>query len=111
MKMYLAFLAMVGIFAFSILYLADRERKAGAERLSNYKIEPHAAIEADPDLRQQSKRSPYMRNERYRSVFERRSGFPLVEGESRAYRCLEMISAKARQAECWSLNVPRASPG
>jgi hypothetical protein len=56
---------MVGIFAFSILYLADRERKAGVERLSSYKIVPHAAIEADPDLRQQSKRSAYMRNERY----------------------------------------------
>jgi len=65
MKMYLVFLAMVGVFAFSILYLADRERKAGVERLSNYKTVPNAALEADPDLRQQSERSPSMRNERY----------------------------------------------
>jgi hypothetical protein len=65
MKMYLVFLAMVGVFAFSIPYLADRERKAGVERLSNYKTVPNAALEADPDLRQQSERSPSMRNERY----------------------------------------------
>jgi hypothetical protein len=40
MKTYLSFLALVGVFAFSILYLADRERKAGVERLSNYKSAP-----------------------------------------------------------------------
>jgi hypothetical protein len=66
MKMYLAFLAMVGIFVFSILYLADRERRASVERLSNYKIMAPATLEADPDLRQQRERSPYMRSERGR---------------------------------------------
>jgi hypothetical protein len=40
MKTYLSFVALVGVFAFSILYLADRERKAGVERLSNYKSAP-----------------------------------------------------------------------
>jgi hypothetical protein len=66
MKMYFGLLVLVGVFAFSILYLADRERKAGVERLSNYKSVPHTTIEADhPDLRQQTERSPYMRNERY----------------------------------------------
>jgi hypothetical protein len=65
MKTYLSFLALVGVFAFSILYLADRERKAGVERLSNYKSVPYTTIEADQDLRRQTQQSPYMRNERY----------------------------------------------
>jgi hypothetical protein len=64
-KMQLVFLTIVGIFALSILFLADRERKAGVERLSNHKTVPHVALEADPDLRQRSERSPYMRNGRY----------------------------------------------
>jgi hypothetical protein len=50
MKTYLGFLALVGVLAFSILYLADRERKASVERLSDYKPVP-----------QQSERNPYMR--------------------------------------------------
>jgi hypothetical protein len=40
MKTYLGFLALVGVLAFSILYLADRERKASVERLSDYKPVP-----------------------------------------------------------------------
>jgi hypothetical protein len=65
MKTYLAFLVMVGIFALSILFLADRERKAGIERLSNYNTLRHSAIEAGPDLCQQPGCNTYMRNERY----------------------------------------------
>jgi hypothetical protein len=63
MKMYWGSLALVAIFVFSILFLADRERKAGVERLSSYKTVPHSAIEAGPDFRQ-PELSPYMRNER-----------------------------------------------
>jgi hypothetical protein len=65
MKMYWLLLAVAGTLAFSILFLADRERKASVDRLSKYKPAPHVALEADPDLRQQTERSPYMRNERY----------------------------------------------
>jgi hypothetical protein len=64
MKTYWGFLALVGALAFSILFQADRERKAGMERLSNYKTAPHV-LEADPGLWLQTERSPYMRNERY----------------------------------------------
>jgi hypothetical protein len=64
MKTYWGFLALVGALPFSILFQADRERKAGMERLSNYKTAPHV-LEADPDLWLQTERSPYMRNERY----------------------------------------------
>jgi hypothetical protein len=49
MRMYFGLLAVVGVFAFLLLFLADRERKAGVERLSNYKTVPHTALEADPD--------------------------------------------------------------
>jgi len=58
-------MAVIGIFAVSILYLADRHRKAGIERFSNYQIEPHAALAAHPTLRRHSERSPYMLNKLY----------------------------------------------
>jgi hypothetical protein len=65
MKMYWAFFALAGTLGFLILFLADREREAGVERLSNSKTVPHSAIEADPELGQQTERSPYMPNERH----------------------------------------------
>ena len=60
---YFAYLALVGGFSFLILFIADRERKAGVERLSEYTI-PRSALEG-LSLKLISTRSPYMRNERY----------------------------------------------
>jgi hypothetical protein len=60
---YFAFLALVGGLAFLILFIADRERKLGADRLSVYKI-PHSALDAVPSLKLVSTHSPYMRSER-----------------------------------------------
>jgi hypothetical protein len=60
---YFAFLALVGAFAFLILFIADREKKAGEDQLSVYRI-PHSALDADPDLKLVTTLSPYMRTER-----------------------------------------------
>jgi hypothetical protein len=46
----LAFLAFVAALAFLILFIADREKEAGVERISNYKIPHHAALDRNPDV-------------------------------------------------------------
>ena len=56
---YFAFLALLGGLAFLILFIADRERKLGEDRLSVYRI-PHSALYADPNLRLVSAYSPYL---------------------------------------------------
>ena len=58
---YFAFLALVGAFVFLIIFIADRERKAGEDRFSVYRT-LHSALDAD--LKLVSNHSPYMRNER-----------------------------------------------
>jgi hypothetical protein len=60
---YFAFLALLGGFVFLILFIADRERKAGEDRLSVHRI-PHSALYADQDLKLVSTHSPYMGTER-----------------------------------------------
>jgi hypothetical protein len=64
MKLYWALLALAGTLGSLILFLADRERQAGVERLSNSRTVPHSAIEAD-NLWKQTESSPYVRSERY----------------------------------------------
>ena len=59
---YFAYVAFVGVLGFLMLFIADRERKAGVEQLAEYKI-PHSALE-DPSLKQMSSHGPYMRTER-----------------------------------------------
>ena len=59
-----AFLAFVGSLLFLVLFIADRQMKAGEDRLSRMKVLPQSALEADPNLKLVSERSPYMRTER-----------------------------------------------
>ena len=59
---YFAYFAFVGVLSFLILFIADRGRKAGVERIAEYQI-PHTALE-DPSLKQMSTHGPYMRTER-----------------------------------------------
>jgi hypothetical protein len=40
-----AFLAFVAALAFLVLFIADREREAGVERLSDYKIAPQSTLD------------------------------------------------------------------
>jgi len=44
-----------------VLYIKDQEIKTGVARLSKMN---QSALEADPDLKLVSERSPYMRDER-----------------------------------------------
>jgi hypothetical protein len=59
-----AFLAFVGSIIFLVLFIADRQSNMDVDRLSRIKIPPHSALDADPDLKLVSERSPYMRTER-----------------------------------------------
>ena len=47
-----------------MLFLADQQMNAGVDRLSKIKFTPHATLEADPNLKLVSERSPYMGTER-----------------------------------------------
>ncbi len=49
---------------FANKFIADRQMNAGVDRLSRMKIPPQSALDADPDLKLVSERSPYMRTER-----------------------------------------------
>ena len=57
---YFAYFAFVGVLSFLMLFIADRGRKAGVERIAEYQ---HTALE-DPSLKQMSTHGPYMRTER-----------------------------------------------
>jgi hypothetical protein len=46
-----------------IILLAEKQQEAALERLSSYKLNPQPALYDDPDLRQVTARSPYLRNE------------------------------------------------
>jgi hypothetical protein len=60
---YFAYVAFVGVLSFLMLFIVDRERKVGLDRLAAYRT-PHSALDADPDLKLVSTQSPYMRTER-----------------------------------------------
>ena len=57
-----AFLAFVGALAFLVLIIADYEMDAGVDRLSKMKL--RSTLDADPNFKLISERSPYMRTER-----------------------------------------------
>jgi len=59
-----AFLAFLGCLAFLVLFIADQQKNAGVDRLSTMKLPPQSALDADPNLKLVSERSPYMRTER-----------------------------------------------
>ena len=47
---YFAYVAFVGVLSFLMLFIVDRERKVGLDRLAAYRT-PHSALDADPDLK------------------------------------------------------------
>jgi hypothetical protein len=57
-----AFLAFMGALAFLVLIIADYEMDAGVDRLSEMKL--RSTLDADPNLKLISERSPNMRTER-----------------------------------------------
>ena len=59
-----AFLAFAKFLIFLVLFIADLQKRADVDRLSTEKFPPRSALEADPNLKLVSERSPYMRTER-----------------------------------------------
>ena len=59
-----AFLAFIGALGFLVPVIAEYEMNASVERLSKMKLPPLSALDADPNLKLISERSPYMRTER-----------------------------------------------
>jgi hypothetical protein len=55
---YWAFLASLGALAFLVFFIADREKEAGVERLSNYKIPPHSTLEGDTGSKAETTKGP-----------------------------------------------------
>lgn len=47
-----------------IISYAEKRQEAALESLSSYKLKPQPVLYDDPDLKQITARSPYMRNER-----------------------------------------------
>jgi hypothetical protein len=47
-----------------VLFIEDYQIEAGVERLSEMRVSPQPALYADPNLKEVSERSPYMRDER-----------------------------------------------
>jgi hypothetical protein len=43
---------------------AEKQQQAALDRLSSYELKPQSVLYDDPDLKQLTARSPYMRNER-----------------------------------------------
>jgi len=59
-----AFLAFVGSLAFLVLFIKDWKIQTGVDRLSRMYVSPQSTLDADPNLKLVSERSPYMRTER-----------------------------------------------
>ena len=54
---FLTVVAFIGVLAFLVLFLVDREMQAGIERLSHYRFSPRAALAADPGRQPVKRRS------------------------------------------------------
>jgi hypothetical protein len=60
-------LAFVGSLIFLMLHVKDQQITTGVDRLKKWTA-PQSVLEADPDLKLISERSPYMRTERWHSL-------------------------------------------
>jgi hypothetical protein len=58
------FLTLLGSLIFLVLFIKDWETKMDAEKLSRMKLPHRSGLNADPNLKLLSERSPYMRSER-----------------------------------------------
>jgi hypothetical protein len=61
---FFAYMALVWVLAFLILFVADRQMNEGIERLSNYRIPPHSALGVDPEIKLVSSKRSEPRNVR-----------------------------------------------
>jgi hypothetical protein len=63
LRIFLSFVSLAGALAMLIIFLAEKQQEAALERLSSYKLNPQPAAYEEPDRRQGTVRSPYLRNE------------------------------------------------
>jgi hypothetical protein len=59
-----AFLAFIGSLIFLVLFIKDQEVRMGVDRLRKLNASRQSVLDADPNLKAVSERSPYMRTER-----------------------------------------------
>jgi hypothetical protein len=62
-RIFLTCVGLAGGLVMLIIFLAEKQQEAALERLSSYKLNPQPAAYDEPDLRQVTARSPYMRSE------------------------------------------------
>jgi len=55
-RTFLTVLAFIGVLAFLVLVIADREMQSGIERLSRYRFSPRSALDAGEGLQLVSRR-------------------------------------------------------
>jgi DNA-binding transcriptional LysR family regulator len=60
-----AFLAFIGSLIFLVLFIKDQEVRMGVDRLRKLNASRQSVLDADPNLKAVSERSPYMRTERW----------------------------------------------
>ena len=56
---FLTVVAFIGVLAFLVLFISDREMQAGIERLSHYRFSPRSAVEAGDGLQLAGSHSRY----------------------------------------------------
>lgn len=56
---FLTVVAFIGVLAFLVLFISDREMQAGIERLSHYRFSPRSALEAGDGLQLAGSHSRY----------------------------------------------------
>jgi hypothetical protein len=47
-----------------MIFHAEKQQEAALDRLSSYELKPQSVLYDDPDVKQVTARSPYMRDER-----------------------------------------------
>lgn len=56
-RTFLTVLAFIGVLAFLVLFIADREMQSGIDRLSRYRFSPRPALDAGEGLQLVSRRT------------------------------------------------------
>jgi hypothetical protein len=56
-RTFLTVLAFIGVLAFLVLFIADRQVQSGIERLSRYRFSPRSALDAGEGLQLAGRRS------------------------------------------------------
>ena len=64
MRLLLTCLGLAGAATMLMIFYAEKQQEAALDKLSSYELKPQPVLYDDPDVKQVTARSPYMRNER-----------------------------------------------